>query len=85
MLTASIIKGEVKNSILSPGVVVEKGAKIYNSIVMFDTKISDNTFLNNVILDTDIKVAQGISIGNENDLSANSNELQVFGEGEQIG
>ena len=80
-----VIKGEVKNSILSPGVVVEKGAKVHNSIVMFDTKIGGNVFLNNVILDVDIKVAQNVSIGNENDLSANPEELQVFGEGERIG
>jgi len=80
-----IIKGEVVNSILSPGVVVEKGAKVHNSIIMFDTIIGENSFLNNVILDVDIKVAPNISIGDQNNLVANPSELKVFGEGESIG
>ncbi|HDL19495.1 MAG TPA: glucose-1-phosphate adenylyltransferase [Bacteroidetes bacterium] len=80
-----VIEGEVVNSVLSPGVRVAKGAKVYNSIVMFDTKLGENTFLNNVILDVDIRVAPGVTLGNQTDLAANPAELQVFGEGELIG
>ncbi len=78
------IYGEVVNSILSPGVVVGRGTRVCNSIIMFDTKIGDEAFLNNVILDADITVAAGMKIGNATKLAANPNELQVFGEGEVI-
>lgn len=79
-----VIEGEVVNSVLSPGVRVAKGAKVYNSIVMFDTKLGENTFLNNVILDVDIRVEPGVTLGNQTDLTANPADLQVFGEGEWI-
>ncbi len=79
-----VIYGEVVNSILSPGVVVNKGAKVYNSIVMFDTILGENVFINNVILDVDINVAVGVVIGDTN-LSVNLSDLRVFGESEKIG
>jgi glucose-1-phosphate adenylyltransferase len=79
-----IVHGEVVNSILSPGVVVGKNARVYNSIIMFDTKIHEQAFLNNVILDVDIDVASKISLGSQKNLEAKPSELYVFGEGERL-
>jgi len=79
-----IINGEVVNSILSPGVVVEKNAQVLNSIIMFDTKIGKNAFLNNVILDVDMNVASNFSLGNQDNLEANPSTLKVFAEGESL-
>ena len=78
-----VIDGEVVNSILSPGVLVKSGAKVYNSIMMFDTNIGENAFINNVILDMDVNIAPGASLGDEG-LSANSSDLKIFGQGENI-
>ncbi len=78
------IRGEVVNSILSPGVVVEKGARIFNSIIMFDSHVGRNTFLNNVILDVDVTVADGVVLGTEDDLSPNAGQVCVVGEGESV-
>lgn len=53
------IEGEVHNSILSRGVIVEPGAIIRNSIVMQKCKISADSSLNYVILDKFVKVHAG--------------------------
>ncbi|MGI6731183.1 MAG: glucose-1-phosphate adenylyltransferase subunit GlgD [Anaerovoracaceae bacterium] len=51
-----IIEGTVINSVLSRGVKVGKGSMVKNCIVMQDTEIMRDTFLDNVILDKDIIV-----------------------------
>ncbi len=46
-----IIEGIVENSIISPGVVINKGAKIRNSIIFQNCKIKENCNLSNIIMD----------------------------------
>ena len=57
------IKGQVVNSILSPGVVVEEGAVVRDSIIMVDTVIGKNSVVNNAILDKEIVVGANAVIG----------------------
>ena len=78
-----IVRGKVENSILSPGVEIGKGTEVYNSIVMFDSHIGDNVFLNNAILDVDVSILSGIEIGNQSNLDANSDDLYPISEGEK--
>lgn len=54
-----IIEGTVKNSILSRGVVVQKGAVVKNSIIMQDSVIGENATLDHVIFDKDVKMLEG--------------------------
>jgi len=54
-----IIDGTVKNSILSRGVVVEKGAQIIDSVVFARTKVGKDAFVKNAILDKSVVVEQG--------------------------
>ena len=51
-----VIEGEVKNSIISKGVYIGKGAKIENCIIMQDTKIGENARLNYVVCDKDVVI-----------------------------
>ena len=46
-----IIEGHAENSILFRGVKVKRGAVIKNSIIMQDSVVCENTFLDNCILD----------------------------------
>lgn len=46
----AMILGEVKNSVIFPGVRVGKGAKVYNSVVMPFAKIEDNAVVEKSIL-----------------------------------
>ena len=79
----NIIHGKVENSVLSPGVIVEKGAEVYNSVVMFDCMIGENAFLNNVILDVDVTISSGTEIGDKTNLEANPDDLKAISEGEK--
>ena len=54
-----IIEGEIRNSIISRDVIVEAGAKVNNSIVMQKCRISENAYLDCVILDKFVKVHAG--------------------------
>lgn len=61
------IEGEVHNSILSRGVLVEQGAFVRNCIIMQKCKIAADTNLDYVILDKFVKVRAGnVLKGNEN-------------------
>ncbi|MBO4433757.1 MAG: glucose-1-phosphate adenylyltransferase subunit GlgD [Clostridia bacterium] len=52
-----VIDGEVSDSILFRGVIVKKGAKVKNSIIMQDCVIGENAILTDVICDKKVKVS----------------------------
>jgi len=58
-----IIEGHVVNSILSPGVRVKQNATIKDSIIMHDTIINENSEVDYVILDKNIKIGVNCMIG----------------------
>lgn len=77
------VYGRVVNSVLSPGVIIQKNSEVYNSIVMFDSKVGSNTFLNNAILDVDVTIDDDVQVGNQSNLDPNPDELSVISEGEK--
>jgi glucose-1-phosphate adenylyltransferase len=58
-----IIDGTVVNSVLSPGVRVEVGAVVRDSIVMFDSVIRAGAVVDRSILDKEVVVGQGAIVG----------------------
>jgi len=54
-----IIDGQVENSILFRGVVVEKGAVVKNCILMQDTHVAANATLECIIADKEVEVLEG--------------------------
>ncbi|HJW21468.1 MAG TPA: glucose-1-phosphate adenylyltransferase [Candidatus Limnocylindrales bacterium] len=58
-----VIDGTVVNSVLSPGVRVEVGAVIRDSIVMFDSVIRAGAVIDRAILDKEVVVGQGAIVG----------------------
>ena len=58
-----VIKGSVVNSILSPGVVVEAGARVRDSIILDDCLIDKNAVVDLAILDKRVRVAPGAVVG----------------------
>lgn len=62
-----VIKGEVVNSILSCGVIVEKGAKVSNSVILPNAVIKANAKVNNAVVMEDVVLAEGREIGLGND------------------
>lgn len=51
-----VIEGEVENSIIFKGVRIAKGAKVSNCIIMQDCNIGEDTTLNYVVCDKDVVV-----------------------------
>jgi glucose-1-phosphate adenylyltransferase len=62
-----VIDGTVVNSVLSPGVRVEMGAVVRDSIVMFDTVIRSGAVVDRSIIDKEVVVGQGAIVGDGDD------------------
>jgi glucose-1-phosphate adenylyltransferase len=81
------VRGVVQNSVLFPGVVVERGAVVRDSIVMHDTVIGANALVDRSILDKQVRVGRAAVVGHGEDLAPNracpehlSSGLVVVGE-----
>ncbi len=57
-----IFDGEVEHSVLFRNVIVEKGAKVEDCVIMSDTKIGEGAYLQYVILDKDVTVSPGAKL-----------------------
>jgi glucose-1-phosphate adenylyltransferase len=69
-----VIHGTVVNSILSPGVRVEVGAVVRDSIVLFDSVVRAGSIVDRAILDKEVVVGQGSIIGDGDDNTPNKAE-----------
>lgn len=62
--SGSIISGgTIRNSIISPGVIVERGALVVNSVIFDDTIIEPDVRINHAIIDKQCVIEAGTSIG----------------------
>lgn len=57
------IYGEVRNSVLSAGVIVGKGTVIRDSIIMQDTVIGENCVINKAIIAENVKIGDNVTCG----------------------
>jgi glucose-1-phosphate adenylyltransferase len=64
-----VINGTVVNSVLSPGVRVEVGAMVRDSIVMFDSVIRSGAVVDRSILDKEVVVGPGAIVGEGSDFT----------------
>ena len=64
-----VIDGTVVNSVLSPGVRVDVGAVVRDSIVMFDSVIRAGAVVDRSILDKEVTVGPGAIVGEGADLT----------------
>jgi glucose-1-phosphate adenylyltransferase len=78
------IKGHVDNSVLSPGVIVEEGASISNSIIMYNTWIGKQSVIDRCILDEDVRVGEFCRIGSGAGLLPGNWDITVIGKGATI-
>ncbi len=84
------VYGTIINSVLGPGVLVEEGAIIRDSIVMSDCKIGANSVLERCIIDESVTIGRDVFIGagesKVNDLKPGiyDSGITVVGEGSVI-
>lgn len=57
------IHGQVENCVLSPGVTVERGASIRDSIILHDCHIGEGAQVERSILDKEVTIGAGTSVG----------------------
>ena len=69
-----VISGTVINSVLSPGVRVEKGAVVRDSVIMNDTVIRAGAVVNCCVLDKEIEVGANAQLGAGEDNTPNKLE-----------
>jgi glucose-1-phosphate adenylyltransferase len=62
-----VINGTVVNSVLSPGVRVDVGAVVRDSIIMFDTTIRTGAVVDRAIIDKEVLVGPGAIVGENGD------------------
>ncbi|HEX8939243.1 MAG TPA: glucose-1-phosphate adenylyltransferase [Candidatus Limnocylindrales bacterium] len=62
-----VINGTVVNSVLSPGVRVDVGAVVRDSIIMFDSVIRAGAVVDRAILDKEVTVGPGAIVGEGTD------------------
>ena len=58
-----IVEGTVKNSILFPGVRVEKGAEVKDSVLFFNTIVKSGARLDRVVSDVNTTFGQNVQVG----------------------
>ena len=61
-----IIRGTVENSVLAPGVVVEEGAVVCDSILFADCSVGKNSVVDLCICDKRVRIAGGAVVGSGN-------------------
>ena len=66
-----VVNGNVEHSVLSPGVYVEEGAVIRDSIIFDDTRIETGAIIERSILDKEIRVGRNCHIGSGDDWTPN--------------
>lgn len=76
------VLGEVQNSIISPGTIIEKGAVVKNSIIFSFCKIGSNCKVTNSILDKNVILNSGSIIGEDG--PTQSPPITVIGKNTQI-
>ncbi len=86
-----IIEGEVINSVLSPGVWVQKDAVLQGCVLMNNCEIGEGAQLKKVIVDKEVRIGSKVSIGMSEDMRKNSSYpgllqdgLTVIGKGAKI-
>lgn len=67
-----VISGRVEGSILSPGVIVEKGAFVKDSIIMHDSVIRREARVERTIIDKKATIGEGCVVGAGDSAIANS-------------
>jgi glucose-1-phosphate adenylyltransferase len=63
------VAGEVRGSVLSPGVVVEKGATVVDSVLLPGAHVRAGARVVRAVVDDGVEVGEGASVGGEGDVT----------------
>jgi glucose-1-phosphate adenylyltransferase len=79
-----VVDGYLRNSVLSPGVRVEEGARVANAIVMANSRIGRGSVVEGCILDEDVDVGGSCRLGFGRKLPCAGHNITLVGKGTAI-
>ena len=83
----SYIDGYVENSIISCGVVVERGATVRNSVIMEDVVICAGATVDYAIIDSGAKIGSGVVVGRpdagKDDITLIAKDVHMIADGKE--
>src|SRR4051794_4397408 len=71
------VAGEVTGSVLSPGVVVEKGATVVDSVLLPGVRVCAGATVTRAVLDDNVVVGAGATVGGHGDITLVGREATV--------
>ncbi len=80
----AIINGRVENSVISPGVYIEEGALVKDSIIFNDTVIRKNAEIEKAIIDKEVEIQANCKIGVGDDMTPNQEKPDLLNNGLNI-
>jgi glucose-1-phosphate adenylyltransferase len=76
-----MIEGEVMHSILSPGVTIERGALVRDSVILNDTIIRAGAVVSGCVVDKQVEIGAQVHLGAGGDLTPNHEEPKLLANG----
>jgi len=79
-----IVNGHVEHSVLSPGVYVEEGAVVRDSIIFNDCRIEAGAIIERAIIDKEVTVGKNAYVGYGDDFAPNGDRPDIVNTGVTI-
>ncbi len=76
-----IVAGEVKRSVLSPGVVIHPGASVINSVILNDSEVLPGAIVENTIIDKNVTIGYKAKVGCGDDYTPNKEKPSLLQSG----
>lgn len=71
------VAGEVRGSVLSPGVVVERGATVVNSVLLPGVRVRAGATVTRSVLDDRVEIGESATVGGDGDITLVGREAVV--------
>ena len=86
----TIVEGTVERSVISPGVTIERGAVVRDSVIMHRCRIEEGAVVDRAILDKNVRVGRkacvgwGVVVPNEQHPNSLSSGVTIVGKGSTL-
>ena len=71
------VSGDVRGSVLSPGVIVEKGATVVDSVLLPGVRVRAGATVTRAVLDDNVDVGERATVGGDGDITLVGRESRV--------
>ncbi|MCA0144751.1 glucose-1-phosphate adenylyltransferase family protein [Blastococcus sp. LR1] len=71
------ISGNVRGSVLSPGVIVERGATVVDSVLLPGVRVRSGATVTRAVLDDNVEIGAGATVGGDGEITLVGREAKV--------